>query len=242
MHFSFAMRRFASKSFLAACILLLPAPHLAADEGDPLRTQLKSIVLDRMQCDRVPLSQVVAELSPRLNTQSSQPLVLKLELDHEDPEPLITCSLQNENADTVLEFITLQSGFMWRIENNTVAISTSPVHQARWRRGERISQREALRKLKLPRMEFVDRPLAEIFLALGRMATEQGLERLEEGLPALAFVQKFVENPEQGPRVTVIFDGCTLDDALELLTCRVRGFQWSIYQGAVVSYIKPWQE
>ena len=214
----------------------------AQDAPDPQRAALAAVVLDHMNFDGRPLSEVVSALNQQISAKLSRPLPLKLDLGMVAEEPKVTCSLTRENADTVLEFITLTTGFAWRIEKDSVIIFTTNVHQAKWKRGERVPEREALRKVILPRMEFTGRPVAEVFLALDRLAKERGLEQLGDGLPKLEFIQKFVEDPAQGPKITVVFDGCSLDDALELLTCRVRGFQWSLYQGAVVSFMKPWQE
>ena len=74
----------------------------AQDAPDARRAALAAVVLDHMNFDGRPLSEVVSALNQQISAKLSRPLPLKLDLGMVAEEPKVTCSLTHQRVKALL--------------------------------------------------------------------------------------------------------------------------------------------
>ena len=199
--------------------------------------KLASIVLRKVTVENRPLSEVLATVEKRVKeTGAAIEFVVDLKPTLEDP--LVSCSLTRENAETVIEFVCRSAGFDWTVSNGKVRVFTSDYHRALHFRGRELPERRALRLVRLKGVDFKDQTAEAIFLSLGSLVkNEEALKTLPE-LRGKSFAFLPSDRDYKRPEISISFDGCTLDDALELLTIRLPDFQWTADHNAVKGYYR----
>ncbi len=134
------IRGFFNVFFICTFLLFfcLIGPGLSASEGvEERRTvpeKLKSIEIEEVQWEEVPLSRVIStlrELSRELDPVENGGVNIVLH-DPRDLNPYVTLNLRNITLGRVLEMVALYTDFFLRVEND-VAILTSEMEA-----GERL--------------------------------------------------------------------------------------------------------
>ena len=199
--------------------------------------RLASTIMSKVVVENVPVSEVVAAISQQVNTRGPT-LTIVTDLKPTGDDPLVTCSLVRENAESVIEFVTRSVGFDWTIDGGKVRIFTSDYYRGWHLRGRELPERQALRSLHLKDLEFKEQSPEAIFLSLGTLMKNESVLKAAPALRGLSFVMMPNQTDFVWPKISIRFDGCTLDDALELLTVRVPEFQWTADHDKITAYYR----
>ena len=207
----------------------------ANSEVVTISRKLASTMLGKVNVENRPLSEVIAAIGKQVNATGAA-LDFVTDLKPTGADPLVSCCLTRENAETAIEFITRSVGFDWTIADGKVRIFTSDYHRALHLRGRELPERQALRTLRLKDLEFKDQSAEAIFLSLGTLVKNEEVLKAVPALRGHTFVFLPSDRDLKRPQISIKFDGCTLDDALELLTIRLPEFQWTADHNTIKAY------
>ena len=232
-------------SILRAFAVLLAAGYsptarcqeFAENEMTVVSRKLASIVLGRVTVENRPLSEVLAAVEKSVK-EAGAAIDFVVDLKPTLEPPLVSCSLVKENAETVIEFVCRCAGYEWTISNGKVRVFTSDYHRARHLRGRELPERRALRSLHLKGVDLKNQTAEAIFLSLGSLTKNEDVRRALPELRGKTFLFLPSDRDYKRPEISISFDDCTLDDALELLTIRLPDFQWTADHNAIKGYYR----
>ncbi len=211
--------------------------QLSGGDSDLTILPLKGIRVNDFKAENEPIFQIFRRLSNKVNAdriaKGLRPVEIKLPTKERFPKPHHTFHVQNMDLYTLLEYLTVGSGYEWKLENKQVVIFSTPKILERYLKAEAMAGRDRLRAVVIPSIEFRGQALSKAIARLQAAARGNGLGAVIVGSPVASLRLGYDVAPEDDFLITGKFINTDVDTVLEMITQQAEMIDWTFRDGNV---------
>ncbi|MCB1232696.1 MAG: VWA domain-containing protein, partial [Verrucomicrobiae bacterium] len=184
--------------------------------------------------EKIPLDQAATAIANAANQANPEerPVEIVIEPGSASSLPQVSANILEQDLALILDFITEQAGYEWRIEKGKIVFFTNTELRKLHAQLLAIPGRERLRSTILPDFTLDEIPLKEALERIQIAATSVGLHQLIPSGDRFKIEARY----ESSDDITVSgkFVGSDLDTVLEVLTKQSPEVDWTVEKGKVV--------
>lgn len=199
------------------------------------RLPLRLMELPAVRVSNMPLDQAARHIAKVANETypEDRPIEIQIAPGGGVQMPKVSVNILEQSLELVLDFVTEQAGFEWRIENGKIIFYTNSDLQKLHRQLLAIPGRERLRSTILPNFTLDEAPLKEALQKIESAAKSAGLHQLVPANGAFSIEARYQRRVDD-IRVSGNFVRSDLDTVLEVLTKQSPEIDWTVEGGKVV--------
>lgn len=213
----------------------MSTPGAGLGQSDPSRVPLRLITVPEVRFTNLPLDQAIQQIATAANQAKGggRPIEIVIAPGSAATLPFVSVNILEQDLDLILEFVTEQAGFDWRVENGRIVIFTNGELRKLHAQLLAIPGRDRLRSTILPDFSLTDTPLGVALTTIEQMAKVKGLHQLIGGGDEFEIVARYETGGGDDLKVSGRFVGSDLDTVLEVITKQTRQVDWTVDNGRV---------
>ena len=214
-------------------LALLTTVNVAAQTPD---LALRILEIPEARFEKISLADALKRIEDAANRAKTggRPIQIVLETNASVTPPLVSVNILEQNLALILDFVTEQAGFEWKIANGKVIVYTTAALQEHHRKLLAIPGRARMRQSILPDFTLTDTPLAVALRKIEEMAKAGGLSQIDPASGRFQIVARYLQGSNRDLTVSGTFRGSDLDTVLEVLTKQTGQLDWTVNKGEVV--------